>query len=220
MSSPCVVSLSPMLFFTLFVWSHIKEWIQFSHSIMSNSLQPHDCSMPDFPVHHHLLEPAQTHVHLVVDVIQLSHLLSCPSPPVFKSEVLKILLGALSRHVELIFQGLYSKVFFLGCFVLSYSVQFSSVTQSCPTIWDPMNCSMPGLPIHHQLPESTQTHVYWVGDAIQPSHPLSSPSPPALNLCQHQGFFKWVSSSHQVAKVVEFQLQHQSFQWIPRTDLL
>ena len=127
MSSPCVVSLSPMLFFTLFVWSHIKEWIQFSHSVMSNSLQPHDCSMPDFPVHHHLPEPAQTHVHLVGDVIQLSHLLSCPSPPVFKSEVLKILLGALSRRVELIFQGLYSKVFFLGCFVLSYSVQFSSV---------------------------------------------------------------------------------------------
>ena len=82
-----------------------------------------------------------------------------------------------------------------------------------------MNHSTPGLPVHHQLPESTQTHVHWVGDAIQPSHPLSSPSPPALNLSQHQGLFQWVSSSHQVARVLEFQLQHQSFQWTPRTGL-
>ena len=83
-----------------------------------------------------------------------------------------------------------------------------------------MNCSTPGLPVHHQLPESTQTHVHWVGDAIQPSHSLSSLSPPALNLSQHQGLFKWVSSSNQVAQVLEFQLQHQSFEWTPRTDLL
>ena len=83
-----------------------------------------------------------------------------------------------------------------------------------------MNLSTPGLPVHHQLPEFTQTHVHWVGDAIQPSHPLSSPSP-ALNLSsQYQGLFKWVSFSHQVAKVLEFQLQHHSFQWTPRTDLL
>ena len=79
-----------------------------------------------------------------------------------------------------------------------------------------MNRSTPGLPVHHQLPESNQTHVLWVGDAIQSSHPLSSPSPPVLNVSQHQGFFKWVSSSHQVAKVLEFQLQNQSFQWTPR----
>ena len=84
--------------------------------------------------------------------------------------------------------------------------QFSSVTQSCPNLCDPMDGSMPGLPIHHQLLEFTQTHVHWVSDAIQPSHPLSSPSPPAFNLSQHQGLFKWVSSSHQVAKVLEFQL--------------
>ena len=83
-----------------------------------------------------------------------------------------------------------------------------------------MNRSMPGLPFHHQLPEFTQTHVHWVGDAIQPFHPLSSPSLPALNLSQHQGLFKWVSSSHQVDKVLEFQLQHQFFQWTPRTNLL
>ena len=99
-------------------------------------------------------------------------------------------------------------------------VQFSSVAQSCPTLCDPMNCSTPGLPVHHQLLESTQIHVHQVGDVIQPSHPLSSPSPPALNLSQHQGLSKWVSSSHQVAKVLEFQLQYQSFQWTPRTDLL
>ena len=99
--------------------------------------------------------------------------------------------------------------------------QFSSVTQLCLTPWDPMNRSTPGFPVHHQLPESTQTHAHRVNDAIQPSHPLlSSPSPPALNLSQHQGLFQWVSSSHQVAKVLEFQLQHQSFQWTPRTDLL
>ena len=93
-----------------------------------------------------------------------------------------------------------------------FSVQFSSVAQSCPTLCDPMNRSMPGLPVHHQLPEFTQTHVHRVGDAIQPSHPLSSHSPPALNLSQHQGLFKRISSSHQVAKGLEFQLQHQSFQ--------
>ena len=76
-----------------------------------------------------------------------------------------------------------------------------------------MNHSMPGLPVHHQLPESTQTHVHRVGDTIQPSHPLSFPSPPAPNPSQHQGLFQWVNSSHEVAKVLEFQLQHQSFQW-------
>ena len=100
------------------------------------------------------------------------------------------------------------------------TIQFSSVAQTCPTLCNPMNHSTPGLPVHHQLPESTQTHVHWVGDAIQPSHPLWSPSPPALNLSQHQGLFKWVSSSHQVAKVLQFQLQHQSFQWTPKIDLL
>ena len=83
---------------------------------------------------------------------------------------------------------------------------FSSVTQSCPTLCNHMNCSMPGLPVHHQLPEFTQTHVHWVGDAIQPSHPLSSPSPPAPNPFQHQSLFQWVNSSHEVAKVLEFQL--------------
>ena len=103
-------------------------------------------------------------------------------------------------------------------FSMKQPVQFSSA-QPCLTLCNPMNRSTPGLPVHHQLPESTQTHVHWVSDAIQPSHPLSSPSPPVLNLSQHQGLFQRVSSSHQLAKVLEFQLQHQSFQWTSRTDL-
>ena len=97
--------------------------------------------------------------------------------------------------------------------------EFSSVSQSCPTLCDPTNHSTPGLPVHRQLLEFTQAHVHWVDEAIQPFHPLSSPSPPALNLSHHRGLFQWVSSSHQVAKVLEFQLQHQCFQWTPRTDL-
>ena len=97
-----------------------------------------------------------------------------------------------------------------------YSVELLSRVRLC----NPMNHSTPGLPIHQQLLEFTQTHVHQVSDAIQPSHPVSSPSPPASNPSQHQGLFKWVSSLHQVAKVLEFQLQHQSFQCTPRTDLL
>ena len=97
------------------------------------------------------------------------------------------------------------------------SLHFSSVTQSCPTFCDPMGCSTPGFPVHHQLLMPTQTHVHHIDDAIQQSHPLSTL---VFNLSQHQGLFKWVSSSHQVAKVLEFQLQHQSFQWIFRIDWL
>ena len=84
----------------------------------------------------------------------------------------------------------------------------SSVTQLCPTLCNPMDSSTPGLPVHHQPPELTQTDIHWVSDAIQPSHPLSSPFPPAFSVSQHQGLFQWVSSLHQVAKVWEFQLQH------------
>ena len=98
-------------------------------------------------------------------------------------------------------------------------VQFSSVAQPCLTLGNPMDCSTPGLPVHHQIPESTQIHVCWVGDAIQPSHLLLNPSL-AFNLSEHQGLFKWVSSSHQVAKVLELLLQHQPFHWIFRTDFL
>ena len=96
------------------------------------------------------------------------------------------------------------------------SVQSLSQVELC----DPMDCSMPGLPVHHQLLQLAQIHVHRVGDAIQPSHPLLSPSPPAFNLSQHQGVSQWVSSSHQVAKVLDLQLQHQCFWWKFRTDFL
>ena len=127
--------------------------------------------------------------------------ISCISLPVYiflfflcKYLGIKWLHYLVSVYLTLINQ----EVFFLS------SVQISSVSQSCLTLCDPMNSSTPGIPVHYQLPESTQTHVYRVGDVIQPSHPLSSPSPPALNPSWHQGLFKWVSSSHQVAKVLEF----------------
>ena len=99
-------------------------------------------------------------------------------------------------------------------------IPLSSVVQLSLTVCNPMDCSTPGFPIHHQLPELTQTHVHWVSDAIQPSHFLSSPSPPTFNLSQHQGLFHSVNSSSQVARVLEFLLQHQSFQWIFRVDFL
>ena len=99
-------------------------------------------------------------------------------------------------------------------------IQFSSVAQSCLTLRDSMDCSTPAFPVRHQLPEPTQTHVRRVGDTIQPSHSLLSPSPPCFNHSQHQGLFKWVSSSNQEAKVLEFQPQHQSFQWFPLDGLV
>ena len=110
---------------------------------------------------------------------------------------------------------------------LCFDWPFSSVqslrltlSDSCLTLCDPMDYSRPGLSVHHQHPKFTQTHDHWVSDAIQPSHPLSSPTPPAFTLSQYQGLYKWVSSSHQMAKVLKFQLQHQSFQWIFGTGFL
>ena len=111
--------------------------------------------------------------------------------------------------------------FWLKFFVRrNISQSVSSVAQSCLTLCNPMIRSTPVLPVHHKLPEFTQSHAHRVSGAIQPSHPLSSPSPPVPNPSQHQGLFQRVNSSHEVAKVLEFQLQHQSFQWTPRTDLL
>ena len=104
-----------------------------------------------------------------------------------------------------------SLLFFKDTSLLHHQEFYLKSVQSCLTLCDPMNCSTPGLPVHHQLPEFTQTHVDWIGDTIQPSHPLSPPSPPIFNLSQHQGLFQWVGSSNQVAKVLEFQLEHQSF---------
>ena len=113
----------------------------------------------------------------------------------------------------------YPELLILLCVCLQ-TVQFSSVAQSCLTLCNPIECSTPGLPVHHQLSEVTQTHAHWVGDAIQPSHTLSSPSPPSFYLSQHQGLFKWVSSLLQVVKLLKFWLQHQSFQWTLMTDFL
>ena len=95
-----------------------------------------------------------------------------------------------------------------------------SVTLSCPTLCNPMDYSMPGFPVLHYLPEFAKTHVHWVNDAIQPSHPLSLPSPLALSLSQNQGLLHWVGSLHQVAKALALQLQHQFFQWIFRVNIL
>ena len=137
------------------------------------------------------------------------------------SNLLYDILSVFLSLVTHLFFDLYYHLCTCLIFQFNYKfLQFSSVAQSCLTLCDPMNCTMLGFPVHHQLPEFTQTHVHWVGDAIQPSHPLLSPSPPAFNLSQHWGLFKWVSSSHQVAKVLEFHLQHQSFQWLFRTDFL
>ena len=101
-----------------------------------------------------------------------------------------------------------------------HSVQVSSVTQLCPTLCDSVDHSMPGFPVLHQLPELAQTHAHQVSDATQPAHPLLSPTPPVFNLSQHQDLFKWISTSHQVAIVLELQRQRQSFQWILRADFL
>ena len=101
---------------------------------------------------------------------------------------------------------------------MKVNILFCSVTKSCPTLCDTVDCSTPGYPSPHHLLELAQIHVHWVGDAIQPSHPLSPPYPPAPNPSQHQGLFQWVGCLHQVAKILE--LQHQSFQWVFRVDFL
>ena len=120
---------------------------------------------------------------------------------VFRSLTIKAVIDVRAFYANF---HLFISLISFSCLLVG-SVPFSSVTQSCPTLCDPMDCSTPGLPVHHQLPGLTQTHVSWVGDLIQPFHPLSSPYLPALNLSQHWGLFKCVSFSHQVAKVLEFQ---------------
>ena len=146
-----------------------KHSVQFSSVTQSylTLCDPMNCSTPGLPVHHQLPEFTQTHIHRVGDAIQSSHPLSPPSPPAPNP----------SQHHSLFISS-------------PFWNQFSSVAQSCPTLCDPMNRSTKGLPGHHQLPEFTQTHVHRVSDAIQPSHPLSSPSPPAPNSLQHQSHFQ------------------------------
>ena len=175
------------------------------------------CTSPKHPVS--CIEPRLA-IHFLYDIIRVSMPFSQiipPSPsPTESKRLFYTSLSLLLSHI----QGYHYYLSKFHIYVFS-SVQFSSVAQSCLTLWNPMNHSTPGLPVHHQLAEFTQTHVHRVGDAIQPSHPLSSPSPPAPNPSKHQSLFQWVNSSpHEVAKVLEFQLQHQSFQWTPRTDFL
>ena len=152
---------------------------------------PMDCSTPGLPVHHQLPESTQT--MSIESVMPSNHLILCRPllllPSVFPS------ISVFSN--ESAFCISWPKYW---SFSFSISPCNESVQFSCSVMSDSLNRSMPGLPVHHQHPESTQTHVHWVGDAIQPSPPLSSPSPPALNLSQHQRLFKWVNSSHQVVK--------------------
>ena len=192
-----------------------KLWsVQFSQLSCPTPCDPMDCSTLGFPLYYQLPESTQIHIHHVGDTIQSSHPLSSPSPPTFFPSIRvfsnesalrvtwpKYWSFSLSISPSSECSGLISfRMDWLALLavqgtlksLLQYhsSVQFSSVAQSCPTLSDPMNRSTPGLPVHHQLPEFTQTHSHRVGDAIQPSHPLSSPSPPALNLSQHRGLFK------------------------------
>ena len=174
------------------------------------------CSTPGLPVHHQLPEFTKTHVHWVG--MPSNHLILChpllppsifPSIKVFSDEsVLHIRwpkYWSFSFSISLCNE--YSGLISFGMDWLDLlAVQIRSFAQSCPTLCDPMNHSTPGLPVHHQLPEFTETHVHRVSDAIQPSHPLSSPSLLAPNPSQHQSLFQWVNSSHEVAKVLEFQL--------------
>ena len=185
------------------------------------------CSLPGFPVLHHLPKLAQTHIHWVGDAIQPSGPLLSHSYPAYIFPSIRVFSNESAFHIRwpkywsssISSSNEYSS---LISFRIDWSdllaVQFSCSV--CPILCDPMDCSTPGFPVHHQPPELTKTHVQQVSDAIQPIHPLSSPFLPAFNFSQHQGLLKWVSSLHQVAKVLEFQLQHQSFQWTLRTDLL
>ena len=157
---------------------------------------PMDCSKSGFPVLHHLPEFALTHVHWVGDAftfhLPFFNLLSCNLLISFPGSF------SLASSSGLLCYGEWGILHLLG-----FNVQF---TQSCPTLCKPMNCSTPGLPVHHQLLEFAKAHVHRGSDAIQPSHPLSSPFPPAPNPSKHQSLFQWVNSSHEVAKVLEFQL--------------
>ena len=171
-----------------------------------------DCSTPGLPIHQQLLELTQTnvHVHWVSDAIQPSHPLvlfstclhsfpafgSLPVSQLFLSGGQSIGVSATASVLPMNTQDWFPLGWTGWTSFHFTSVQFSSVTQSCQNLCDPMNRSTPGLPIRHHLPEFTQTHVHWVNDASQPSHPLLSPSPPAFSLSQPQGLFQWVSSSH------------------------
>ena len=214
-----LLALLSMGFFRQEYWSVLsfsppRDLPDLGIKLVSPALQ--EDSLPDEPLgksshfHNYLFWIRLQTRFTCFDDMSLNSLLICNSP-------------APLSHYSLLEETLLEKTWVSSKiheeFLMS-SVQFSSVTQSCPTLCDPMNRSTPGLPVHHQFPEFTQTHVDRVGDAIQPSNPLLSPSPPAPNPSQHQGLFQWVNSLHEVAKVLEFQHQHHSFQWTSSTYLL
>ena len=147
-------------------------------------------------------------------------------PTVYHMELCSVLCGSLDgrgvcgENGCVYMYGWVPSLFTWNYHNIVYWLSVSSVPQSCLTLCNPMDCSTPGFPVHHQLLEPTQTNIHHIGDATQPSYPLLSPSPLTFNLSQHWGLFQWVCSLHQVAKVLGFQLQHQSFQWTFRTDFL
>ena len=208
-----------------------------------------DCSTSGFPVFHYLPEFAQTHVHWVSDVIQPSHPLPPPSPlalnlsqhhslfqQVGSSHQVAKVLDIYHQSFQWIFRFDFLSSELALCikwpeywsfsFSISSSIEYSGLISFRMDWLDllAVQGTLKTLPQHHSSKASilqrSRTNTMWVGDAIQPSHPLSSPSPPALNLSQHQGLFQWVNSSHEVAKVLEFQLQNQFYQWTPGIDLL
>ena len=214
-------------------FTFIKER-NWSHSVMSHSLPPHGL-LPtrllcpwDFPdkntgvgchfILQLLLKSTKISTNVWIDKWMWELHLSIATTCWYRTRVWQNSMKTFSDNqldvwnLQLSMLCILSRV---NCVLHILSVQFSSVAQSCLTLRDPMDRSTSGLPVHPKLPEFTQTHAHWVSDAIQPSHPLSSPSPPALNPSQHQGLFKWVSSPHQVAKVSEFQLELNKLKWTP-----
>ena len=143
----------------------------------------------------------------------MSHVVGFVYPDLWQRSIQLVSNQIMSFIWKRLVSGTFHFYLLWSCLKFTINIQyfFSSVAQSCPALWDPMDCSTPGLPVHHQVPEFTQTHVHWVGKAIQPSYPLLSPFPPAFNLSQHQGLYKWVSSSHQVAKYWSFSFNIHPF---------
>ena len=184
--------------------TYIQSSVQFSCSVMSDSLRPHEsqqarpaCPSPTPGVHSNSCPSSWwCHPAMLSSVIPFSCPQSLPASGSFP----------MSQHFTWGGQSIGVSALAPVLPKNTDTDQIRSVTKSCPTLFYPMNRSTPGLPVHHQLPEFTQTHVHEVSDVIQPSHPLSSPSPPAPNPSQHQSLFQWVNTSHEVAKVLEFQL--------------
>ena len=183
--------------------SHTNEWLEYSvwRTYTSNGIADLHC-LPSV-IYLDIISPLSSSLHVFLCLYTHSNIAWCPIHFVYSNKVPFFMFS--HQHIRL-------QYFYTLCILIIFQdkmnslVQFSSVSQSCLTLCDPMNHSMPGLPVHHQLPEFTQTHVHRVSDAIQPSHPLPSPSPPAPNPSQHQSLFQWVNSSHEVDKVPEFQL--------------